>query len=262
MIAQIDFEGGLEDAWQDVATFVPKLLGFLAILLIGYFVCKLLARVIDGLLERIGFDRWVERGALKTALDRSRFDASDIVATIVFWSAFLFVLQLAFGLFGDNPISDLITGLIAYLPNVFVAVIILVISFALAKVVTEVLSAVLGGATAGSAIAKGAGIAVIVVGVFAALNQLEIAPEIVNGLFYALLAVLVGSAIVAFGGGGIPVARQYLQRWSAKADAMAVDVKRNADPDAGKRAMQERMEHERIQAQGEDTGTTTVTQRL
>jgi hypothetical protein len=159
MIAQIDFEGGLEDAWQDVATFVPKFLGFLAILLIGYFVCKLLARVIDGLLERIGFDRWVERGALKTALDRSRFDASDIVATIVFWSAFLFVLQLAFGLFGDNPISDLITGMIAYLPNVFVAVVILVIAFALARVVTDVLSAVLGGATAGSAIAKGAGIA-------------------------------------------------------------------------------------------------------
>ena len=256
MIAQIDFEGGLEEAWHDVATFVPKFLGFLAILLIGYFVCKLLAKVVDGVLERVGFDRWVERGALKAALDRSRFDASDLVATIVFWSAFLFVLQLAFGLFGENPISELIAGIIAYLPKLLVAVVILVIAFAVARVVTDILSAVLGGATAGSAIAKGAGIAIVVLGVFAALNQLEIAPEIVNGLFYALLAVIVGSAIVAFGGGGIPVARRYLDRWSSKADDVAADVRRNADPEAGKRAMQERVEHERMQAQGSDVATT------
>ena len=66
----IDFEGGLTEAWERIATFVPKLLGFLAILIIGYFLAKLLARLVDRLLERIGFDRWVERGALKTALDR------------------------------------------------------------------------------------------------------------------------------------------------------------------------------------------------
>jgi hypothetical protein len=258
MLAAIDFRSGLEDAWGDVATFVPKFLGFLAILLIGYFVCKLLARVVDGLLERVGFDKWVERGSLKAALDRSRFDASDIVATIVFWSAFLFVLQLAFGIFGENPISDLIAGLIAYLPKVFVAVIILVIAAAVAKVVSDLLSAVLGGATAGSAIAKGAGIAILVLGVFAALNQLEIAPEIVNGLFYALLAVIVGSAIVAFGGGGIPVARQYLERWSTRAEAVAGDVKRNADPEAGKRAVQERIEQEKQQAERGDTSTGSV----
>ena len=53
-------------------------------------------------------------------------------------------------------------------------------------------------------IARAAGIAVLVLGAFAALNQLEIAPEIVNGLFYAMLIAIVGSVVVAFGGGGIP----------------------------------------------------------
>ena len=52
---------------------------------------------------------------------------------------------------------------------------------------------------------------------FAALNQLEIAPAIVNGLFYALLIAIVGSVVVAFGGGGIPVAREYLSRWGVRA---------------------------------------------
>jgi hypothetical protein len=80
----IDIESGLTEAWERIATFIPKLLGFLAILIIGYFVAKLVARVVDGLLERIGFDRWGERGALKTALDRSKFDASDILSVVAF----------------------------------------------------------------------------------------------------------------------------------------------------------------------------------
>ncbi len=223
-------------------------LGFLLILVIGYFICKALAKVVDGLLERVGFNRWVERGSLKAALDKRMFDASDVLGMIVFWAAFLFVLQLAFGIFGPNPISDLLEGLIAYLPNVFVAVVILVIAAALAKAVSEVLQATLGAATGGSAIAKGAGIAILVVGIFAALNQLQIAPEIVNGLFYALLAVIVGSAIVALGGGGIPVARKYLDRWSTKAEEVSRDVKQNDDPQAGKEAVTQRLEQERQRA--------------
>ena len=78
---------------------------------------------------------------MKSALERSRLDASDILGVITFWSVFLIALQLAFGVFGPNPVSDLLHGLIVYLPNVFVAVVILVIAAALAKVVTDLLSA-------------------------------------------------------------------------------------------------------------------------
>jgi hypothetical protein len=179
----IDIESGLTEAWERIATLIPKLLGFLAILIIGYFVAKLVARVVDGLLERIGFDRWVERGALKTALDRSKFDASDILSVVAFWAVFLISLQLAFGVFGPNPVSDLIQGIIAYLPNLFAAVVILVIVAALAKVVTDLLAAALGEVSGGEWIARVAGMAILVIGVFAALNQLQIAPEIVNGLY-------------------------------------------------------------------------------
>jgi hypothetical protein len=168
----IDIQSGLTEAWERIATFVPKLLGFLAILIIGYFVAKLVAKVVDGLLERIGFDGWVERGALKTALDRSRFDASDILSVVAFWAVFLISLQLAFGVFGPNPVSDLIQGIIAYLPNLFAAVVILVIVAALAKVVTDLLSAALGAVSGGEWIARGAGMAILVIGIFAALDQL------------------------------------------------------------------------------------------
>jgi hypothetical protein len=238
----IEWEQGLNDAWARVATFVPKLLGFFAILIIGYFLAKALARAADAILERVGFDGWVERGSLRAAMERSKFDPSDIVAVIVFWAIFLIALQLAFGIFGDNPVSDLITGIIAYLPNLLVAVIILVIAAAVAKVVTDILSATLGSVQGGTWIARGAGMAILIVGIFAALNQLQIAPEIVNGLFYAILVAIVGSTIVAVGGGGIRTMQRYWERTSASLERTGSDVRRSADPEAGRRAAQETME--------------------
>lgn len=235
----IDIQQGLTEAWERIATFVPKLLGFLAILIIGYFVAKIVARLVDRLLERVGFDGWVERGALKTALKRSRFDASDILSVITFWAIFLIALQLAFGVFGPNPVSDLIQGIIAYLPNLFAAVVILVIVAALAKVVTDLLSAALGAVSGGEWIGRVAGIAILVIGIFAALNQLEIAPAIVNGLFYALLAIVVGVAIVAFGGGGIQTARGYWERVSRGAEMKASEIRREAEPGAVRQRGQE-----------------------
>jgi Conserved TM helix len=257
MLAQVDLEGGLEEAWRDVATFVPKLLGFLIILLIGWFVAKALSKLTNALLERIGFDRWVERGALRESFARSKTDPSDILAVVVFWAVFLIALQLAFGIWGPNPVSDLLEGLIAYLPNVFVAVVILVIAAAVAKAVTDVVSAMLAGATAGAWIARAAGIAILVLGVFAALNQLQVAPEIVNGLFYALLAVIVGSAIVAIGGGGIRTMSRYWDRWSTRLEATTVDLRENADPEAARSQLERRIEEERSRASASgDTGST------
>jgi len=141
---------------------------------------------------------------------------------------FLLVLQLAFGVFGPNPISDLLFGIIAYLPNVFVAVVILVIAAALAKVVTDVLLATLGSVSGGDWIARGAGLAILVLGVFMALDQLRIAPAIVNGLFYAMLAIIVGSAIVAIGGGGIRTMQRYWERASLNLETKGSEIKQAA----------------------------------
>jgi hypothetical protein len=254
MVAQIDFEGGWEAAWTRIATFVPKFVAFLLILVIGYFVAKLVANLLNRVLERVGFDRWVERGGLRTALAKSKYDPSDILAKVVFWAAFLFVLQLAFGVFGPNPISDLIEGIIAFLPNIFVAIVILVIAGALARAVTDILQSTLSGVSGGEWMARGAGIAILAIGVFAALNQLRIAPAIVNGLFYAILAIIVGSAIVAVGGGGIRTMQRYWERSAARLEAKGSEIKQEvsrqqAMPQTGTEPMQRTVdltEEERI----------------
>jgi len=113
-----------------VATFVPRLLLFLLILLIGLIVAKALSKAVDKILEKVGFDRAVERGGIKRALASSKYDASGVVGKIVYYFLVLLVLQLAFGVFGRNPISDLLTAVIAFLPRLFVALIIVVVAAA------------------------------------------------------------------------------------------------------------------------------------
>src|SRR5918997_2882422 len=158
----VDYQGGIENAWSNVATFVPKLAAALVILLVGYLVAKAVASILNKVLERVGFDRVVERGGVRQALARSKYDPSDILAKLVFWTIMLLVLQLAFGVFGNNPVSDLLRGLIAYLPNVFVAILILVIAAAIARAVTDLLSNLLSSVQGGQALARGAGIAILV----------------------------------------------------------------------------------------------------
>ena len=215
------FRQGLEDAWARIAVFVPKFIGFLLILIIGYFVAKWIGTAFDKVLERVGFDRAVERGGVKRALARTKYDASDLVGKLVFYVLFLFVLQLAFGIFGPNPISDLIEGVISYLPNVVVAILIIVIASAIAAAVRELTDAALGNLSYGRLLANIAGGAILTVGIFAAISQLEIAPDIVNALFYAILVLVVGILVVAVGGGGIQAMRE---RWARALDRLDEEI--------------------------------------
>jgi hypothetical protein len=225
MTFAIEFGQGIEDAWGNVASFVPKLLAFLIILAIGYFVVKAIAKIVDAALGRVGFDRAVERGGIGKAIEQSKYDPSDIVSKLVFWTLFLFVLQLAFGIFGQNPVSDLLTSVIAYLPKVFVAVVIVVIASAIAAAAKEIVEASLGGLSYGRSLAIGVSAAILVVGGFAALDQLGIARNIVTGLFYAILAIIAGSAIIAIGGGGIVPMRGRWERALARLDDEAPKVR-------------------------------------
>ncbi len=228
----IDFQGGLSNAWSNVIAFVPKLAAALLIILVGYLIAKVVASVLNKVLERVGFDRAVERGGIKQALAKSKYDPSDIIAKLAFWLIFLVTLQIAFGVFGPNPISDLLKGLIAYLPNVLVAILIVVIAAAIAKAVSDLLSSLLSSVSGGPIIAKGAGVAILVFGAFAALDQLKIAPRIVTGLWYAVLAILVGSAVVSIGGGGIKPMQRYWERATARAEQRGPQFKQQAQQPA------------------------------
>ena len=206
----IEWSQGIEDAWSDVATFVPKFVACLAILFFGWIVARMIAKAARKLLDRAGLDKVMERAGLDRAIDERGFDVVGIMGKAIFYLLMLVVLQMAFSVFGENAVSDMIDSVVAYIPKAVVAVVIVVIAAAVASFAKELIIASLGGLSYGTMLGTLAYVGIVVVGAFAALNQLQIAPEIVNSLFYAILAVVAGSAIVAIGGGGIQPMRQ---RW-------------------------------------------------
>jgi hypothetical protein len=232
------FEAGFASASALFLTFVPKLLLAAVVLIGGYFIAKVLCRVLDRVLDRAGFNRLVERGGVKRTLDRSGWDASQILSKTMFYFVMLFVLQLAFGVFGENPISNILTGIIAFLPNVFVAIVIVVLSAAVAAGAKQLIAVALGSLSYGRIVANAASISILVVGFTAALNQLQIAPAIVNGLFYAALAAIVGTLIVAVGGGGIAPMRARWESALGRLEQEAPQVKQAAQG-AGERVQAE-----------------------
>jgi hypothetical protein len=225
---RLNLTAGVQHGWTVFMGILPKALIALVILVVGYFLAKLIARGVDAVLERVGFDRLVERGGIKRALERTNFDASDIVAKIVFYTLVLFVLEMAFSAFGPNPVSAILTAIIAYLPNIFVAMIIVVVTAAVARGVKQLVSVATGTLSYGRMLANIASIAVLIVGIFAALDQLKIAPAIVQGLFYSALAIVVGSAIIAIGGGGIVPMRAQWEKFLGRVEQEAPRLKAEA----------------------------------
>jgi hypothetical protein len=223
-IASGTFSTGLSNAFSEVATFIPKLVVFLIVLIVGYFIARALEKLVSRMLIRVGFDRLAERGGIKTVLAHSKYDAAGILAKIVFYAIMLFVLDVAFGVFGSNPISGFLHGVIAYLPLVFIAVVIIVITAAIAAAVKRMIENSLTGMPYANVLGNLAWGFILALGIIAAVNQLHIAQNVLNAVLYAALAALAGIAIVAVGGGGIKTMSQRWEAAAARFDAEMVRV--------------------------------------
>jgi hypothetical protein len=226
------------DALRSVALFVPKFVAFLAILVVGWLVARALRAVVTKVLGRVGFDRWVERGGIKAALARSKYDASDIVARLVYYAVLLFTLQLAFGVWGPNPVSDLIKGVVAWLPKALVAIIIVVVAAAIASAVRDIVGNALGGLTYGRALANAASWFIIGIGVIAALNQIGIATTVTTPILIAVLATIAGILVVGIGGGLVRPMQQRWENWLDRAGTESATIAERAKAYSASQASQ------------------------
>ncbi|WP_157252072.1 mechanosensitive ion channel family protein [Nonomuraea typhae] len=223
-----DWRRGLADAWTSVATFVPKFLAFLVILLAGWLLAKLLRKGVDALLERVGFDRWVERGGVGRMLASSRYDASGLIAAIVYYAVLLVTLQISFSVFGPNPVSALLTAIVAWLPKAAVAIVIVVIAAAIASAVKDIVSSALSRLSYGGTLATIAYVFILGLGVIAALNQIEVATAVTTPVLIAFLATVTGILVVGVGGGLIRPMRQRWEGWLTRAELEAKVVRTQA----------------------------------
>jgi hypothetical protein len=218
-LSSVDAQGAFTDMVRTIVLLLPKFLLFVVILVVGWALGRLLLGLVDKLLERIGFDRWVERGGIRRALAQSKYDASDIVARLVYYAILLFTLQLAFGVWGPNPVSDLIRSIVAWLPRAIVAVIIVVVAAAIASWVKDLIGGALGGLSYGRLLANIASYFIIGLGIIAALNQVGVATSVTQPVLIALLATIAGILIVGVGGGLVaPMSRRW-ETWLERASA-------------------------------------------
>lgn len=212
-VSRVDIGDALTDMWRSVLLFVPRAIAFVAILVIGWIVARVVLKVVDTVLERVGFDRAVERGGVGRALERTRYDASDILAKLGYYAVLLFTLQFAFGVWGPNAISDLIRGVVSWLPRAFVAIVIVVVAAAIASAVRDLVGGALGGLSYGRVLANVASIFVLALGIIAALNQVGIATTVTTPVLVAFLGTIAGILIVGVGGGLVKPMQHRLELW-------------------------------------------------
>ncbi len=225
----IDFQRGMSDAWSSVATFVPKLAGFLVIMLAGWIIARVVAAVVRRVLDRVGFDRLVERGGIRQMLSRSRYDASDLLAKLAYYAILLIALQLGFGVFGPNPVSSMLNGIVAWLPRAAVAIVVVVIAGAIAHAVREMVTNMLGGLSYGAMLGRIASVFIWGVGIVAALNQVGVATSVTMPILITVLATIGGILIVGIGGGMISPMQQRWESWLSGLEQEMPEVKGHAE---------------------------------
>ncbi|WP_229398234.1 mechanosensitive ion channel family protein [Micromonospora okii] len=216
-VGQVDIGDALTDMWRSVLLFIPRAIAFVAILVVGWLVARAVLKIVDTVLERVGFDRAVERGGIRRALERTKYDASDILAKLAYYAVLLFTLQFAFGVWGPNAISDLIRGVVAWLPRAFVAIVIVVVAAAIANAVRDLVTGFLGGLSYGRVLADVTAIFILALGVIAALNQVGIATTVTTPVLIAVLATVAGILIIGVGGGLVRPMQNRWEGWLSRA---------------------------------------------
>ena len=206
----------LNDAVRLILTFIPRLVGFLVILLVGWLIATLVSKVLTLLLRKIGFDRISERIGLTRFEERMgvRMDSAGILGKIVFWFLFLVFLIPAADALGVSAVSNILNQLVAYIPNVFVAILVLFLGALAGTVVADLVRGVTASARIGnpSVFATIARWAIIGFAALIALEQLQIAPALITELFGAIVAAVAIAFGLAFGLGGQETARRWLNR--------------------------------------------------
>src|SRR5436305_580090 len=206
----------LANALNLVFTFIPKLLGFLVILIVGLIVASLVSKLVTSLLRRLGFDNLANRIGLTRLQQRMNvtLDPAGVLGKIVYWFILLIFLIPATDSLGLPAVSNILNELVAYIPNVFVAILVLFLGTLAATFVADLVrgataSTNIGNPNVFAAIARWA---IIGFASLIALEQLQIAPALINELFAAVVGAAAIAFGLAFGLGGQDTARRWLSR--------------------------------------------------
>ncbi len=260
IFSAIEVSNSIQQGLNTFFNFLPRLIGFLLILLIGYVIAKVVKKAVAALLNKIGLDKQTHTGAVGDYVDRvnPNFSPANLIGAIAFWFIFLGAISIAVSQLGIPALENFVAAIVAYLPNVVAAIIIFVVAGLIAAAVGGLVARTMGDTPTGKIVGTVVPVLVMGIATFMILQQLQIAPAIVQITYTALLGATALALALAFGLGGRPVAERMLNDAYAKGQEQRGQVK--ADLQKGKAQAQSDAQTAKSKAQGTqaDTGATTV----
>lgn len=196
---------------------VPKILGFLVIVLAGWLIASLAERAVAAVLRTIHFNDLSERSGLSDFVRKmgTDTDASGVIGVVAKWFIRLIALVVAFDALGLPAVSDVLRQLLLWLPNAVVALVVLVIGGLAARALSNLVRAAAaeGGLGNPDFLAKVANTLVWAFAIVVAVNQIGIATELVNTLFMAFVGAIALAVGLSFGLGGRDTAAEIVRMW-------------------------------------------------
>jgi Conserved TM helix len=212
---------------------IPKIIGFLVILLIGWFIANLIARAVAALLRAVRFNQLAQRSGFSDFVTQMgvKTDPAGVLAEVVRWFVRLIVLVVAFDALGLPAVSQVLQQFLLWLPNLVVALVILVIGGLAANALADLVrgSTARAGFSNPNLLASIARVAVWSFTLLVAVNQIGIAQTLVNTLFFGLIGALALSLGLAFGLGGRETAAEIVRTWYDKSREAAPKLQQAAE---------------------------------
>lgn len=197
---------------RDIGSFLPRLIVALLLLLVGHWIAKLIRRLTTKLLDKVGASRLTEAAGIESLLQQAGTSGVRLIGQVLYFLIFLIFLQIAAEVLGIDQLTRMLTQLIAYLPLVAIALLVLFVAAAIANWAAGVVRPFAESRNMGW-VATVVRVGVLVVGVLAALDTLNFAPSVTSKVENTLLQYLPISVllagVIAFGVGGIDTARQW-----------------------------------------------------
>jgi hypothetical protein len=258
VLAAVKIGDSLQQGFDSFFGFLPNLLGFLVILVVGYIIAKVVKGVVVKLLQKAGLDKALHSGHSGRYVEQISPGASPakLVGAVAFWLIFLFVLSAAIGALKIPAVTTFMNDVLAYLPNVIVAVLIFVIAGVIASAIAGVVTKTMGDTPTGKLVATVAPLLIMAIATFMILNQLRIAPAIVTITYAVLLGSLGLGMALAFGLGGRETAGRLVSGAYTKAQGQTDQVKH--DMQTGKDRGHHEIQHAKAKANGDTDSSAAI----
>lgn len=200
-----------------IGDFLPRLALALIVLVVGYFVARVVRFAIvrglraanfNVLTDRAGMDGFLRDGGVRT-------DTTEILGLLFYWLVILVALVVAFNSLGLTYVTDLLSRVLLFVPRVMVALVVLAFGAYFARFIASAVAGYCRKVHLQDADLLGrlAQYAILAFVVLIALDQVNIGGDIVKQTFLIVLAGLVFALALAFGLGGKDWAAEMLERW-------------------------------------------------